>query len=380
MSTYSRVFSAPTQSFFLLGARGTGKSTFLKEQFEDATFIDLLSEKRYQRYLSNPGDFFDELSMLPPGSWVVVDEVQRLPQLLNEVHRLIENQKLQFVLSGSSARKLRRAGVNLLAGRALKCHMYPLLPTELGKDFDLKRVLQYGSIAIVWSAKNPTNTLEAYVETYVKEEIQAEGLVRNLPSFSRFLPIASLLHGQIINIASVARDAGISRAYVDDYITLLEDTLLGFRLPAFEAGLRVKERSKPKFYWIDPGLVQSINKRLDWNEQPRLGHLFEGWIVQTVRACVDYGGLADSLSYWSSSQSKRTEVDLLVHQGKDIIAIEIKYSPKVNRQDLAGLHAFSLKNVRRKIVVHTGDTSKQMEGIDILNVHDFIDTLQKGFS
>jgi predicted AAA+ superfamily ATPase len=167
-----------------------------------------------------------------PGQWIWVDEIQRLPNLLNEVHRFIEDRRQRFILTGSSARKLRRTGVNLLAGRALTQTMYPLLPAELGRDFDLDAVLRFGSLAIVWDADSKREVLEAYVQTYLKEEIQAEALARNVAGFSRFLPVAALFHGQALNASALARDAGVFRMTVSGYLDILEDTLLAFRLPA----------------------------------------------------------------------------------------------------------------------------------------------------
>ena len=202
---------------------------------------DLLDEGLYQALLTDPSLFASRLRAVKPGHWIWVDEVQRLPNLLNEVHRFIEDRRQRFILTGSSARKLRRTGVNLLAGRALTQTMYPLLPEELGRDFDLDAVLRFGSLAIVWDSDSRREVLEAYVQTYLKEEIQAEALARNLAGFSRFLPVAALFHGQTLNASALARDAGVSRMTVSGYLDILEDTLLAFRLPAYEGKLRVRE-------------------------------------------------------------------------------------------------------------------------------------------
>ena len=198
-----RILKAPKQSFFLLGPRGSGKSTWLRYMFPDAHIIDLLSEETYQRLLSNPGHFADELRSISTDRWVIVDEVQRLPHLLNEVHRFMEEKRLNFVLCGSSSRKLKRAGVNLLAGRALRLSMHPFVPEELGVQFDLEETMRYGAMPIVWDSTAKQETLTAYSQLYLKEEIQAEALVRNLPGFARFLPIAALFHGQIINVTNI---------------------------------------------------------------------------------------------------------------------------------------------------------------------------------
>jgi len=227
-----RIFKAPKQSFFLMGPRGSGKSTWLRATFPDAYVIDLLSERTYQRLLANPGQFADELRAVSADRWVIVDEVQRLPDLLNEVHRFIEEKRLRFVLCGSSARKLKRAGINLLAGRALHRAMHPFVPEELGARFDLEESLRYGVLPIVWDSTAREETLTAYAQLYLKEEIQAEALVRNLPGFARFLPLAALFHGQTINVSTISREAGLARTTAAGFLDILEETLLRFRLPA----------------------------------------------------------------------------------------------------------------------------------------------------
>ena len=250
-----RILNPPSQSFFLLGPRGTGKSTWLRALFPDAHLIDLLSEATYQGLLANPASLANQLRAVHPGKWVIIDEVQRLPALLNEVHRFIEQKRLKFVLCGSSARKLKRSGVNLLAGRALNRSMHPFVPEELGESFDVDNALQFGLLPIVWDSVEKSETLTAYAQLYLKEEIQAEALVRNLSGFARFLPIAALYQGQTLNVSNIAREAGIARTTVVGYLEILEETLLCFRLPAFEAKMRVRERKLFKWYWCDPGLV-----------------------------------------------------------------------------------------------------------------------------
>ena len=259
-NSYPRLISAPGQSFFLLGLRGVGKSTWARRQFPDALHIDLLDEARYQDYLADPSIFALDLQDAEPGSWVVVDEIQRLPNLLNEVHRHIEARQVNFALLGSSARKLKAAGVNLLAGRALHRTMHPLAPGELGDDFDLDAALDTGTIPLVWVADDRRAVLESYARFYLREEIRAEGLVRNLPGFARFLPVAALCHGEVVNVSSLARDCGVARTTVEGYLDILEDTLVVFRLPAFQPRLRARERRHPKLFWADPGLVRAVKK------------------------------------------------------------------------------------------------------------------------
>lgn len=224
-----------------------GKSTWARHELEGAHRFDLLDEALYQSLLAEPSLFADELRTIRRGSWVVVDEVQRIPGLLNEVHRFIEERKLRFALLGSSARKLKTAGANLLAGRAVKKQMFPFVPAGLASDFLLETVLRYGSIPLVWTSVDKKSVLETYVQMYLKEEIRNEALVRNLSGFLRFLPIAALFHGQVVNVSGVARDSGTPRTTVGGYLDILEDRLMKFRLPAYEAKLRVRESMGPRF-------------------------------------------------------------------------------------------------------------------------------------
>ncbi|MBI5507536.1 MAG: ATP-binding protein [Deltaproteobacteria bacterium] len=376
---YNRLMPPPRQSFFLLGPRGTGKTTYARAAFPKARRVDLLDETLYQGYLAEIGRFHGELAALPPGSWVIVDEVQRLPQLLNEVHRLIEDRRLKFVLTGSSARKLRRGGVNLLAGRALGKTLHPFVPAELGGDFDLERVLAVGTLPIVWDSEASEDTLRAYVQTYLKEEIKAEALVQNLSGFARFLPVAGLCHGQLLSVSAIARDAEVSRTTVNGFFGILEDTLIGFKLPAFAGRLRVREKRHPKFYFVDPGLARAVKGARGAVQAEERGALFEGWLAETLRAYNDYRGLYDDIAYWSPAEAKRTEVDFVLTRGREVIAIECKSAPRISTGDLAGLAAIAaLPAVKRRIAVYTGRTARRHDGIEILPVRDFIELLDRG--
>ena len=217
----ARLLDPPRQSFFLLGPRGSGKSTWVRHELPGAHRVDLLDQAIYHAYLARPGQFADEVRAVRPGTTVVVDEVQRIPTLLNDVHRFIEERRMRFVLCGSSARKLKQQGTNLLAGRALRRQLHPFVPAELGKAFDLEAALTHGTLPVIWQAPSPWDALAAYVQLYLREEIQAEALVRNLPGFVRFLPIAALFHGQTLNVASLARDAEVSRTTVTGYLEIL---------------------------------------------------------------------------------------------------------------------------------------------------------------
>jgi len=374
---YPRILQTPKASFFLFGPRGVGKSTWAKTHFVDAHRVDLLDESLYQSLLADPALFAAELRGLEPGSWVIVDEIQRLPSLLNEVHRFIEERKLRFVLLGSSARKLKVAGTNLLGGRALRKIMYPLLPEELGNDFDLKEVLRFGSLPVVWRSADRKEALNAYVQLYLREEIKSEALVRNLPGFARFLPIAGLFHGQMINVSNIARDAGIARTTVAGYLDILEDTLLTCRLPAFEGRLRVRERRHPKLYWIDPGLARGVKRQLGPVAAEERGPLFEGWVLNLLRAYAQRDEIYDEVYYWASAHGGNVEVDFLLQRGNDYMAIEAKSSQKYSSSHLVGLRAIAdLPRVVKRVLVYTGNRAlTSQEGILIWPAEKFADAV-----
>ena len=377
---YKRLTRAPRQSFFLLGVRGAGKSTWARRQFPDALRIDLLDEGRYQDYLVDPSLFAAELDAVPAGSWVVVDEIQRLPNLLNEVHRFIEDRQLRFALLGSSARKLKAAGVNLLAGRALRKVMHPLTPAELGRDFELEAALDTGTIPLVWVSEERRAVLESYVQLYLREEIRAEALVRNLPGFARFLPVAALYHGEVINVSGLARDCGVARTTVQGYLDILEDTLLAYRLPAFEARLRVRERRHPKLYWIDPGLVRAV-KRLRGPIAPEeRGALLEGWVLHLLRAHGEESDLYEEIHYWAPHPANRTEVDFLLRRGAELVAIEVKSGPRYHTGMLPGLRAIAeLPGVVRRVLVYGGRRSfRTQDGIEVWSIARLHRALEEG--
>jgi predicted AAA+ superfamily ATPase len=377
---YPRITRPPGDSFFLFGPRGVGKSTWSREQFSQAHRIDLLDERRYQDFLADPRIFADELRALRRGSWVVVDEVQRLPGLLNEVHRFIEERALRFVLLGSSARKLKTSGTNLLAGRALWKVMFPLLPEELGDEFDLDSVLRFGSIPLIWKARSRRQTLESYVRLYLREEVKAEALVRNLPGFVRFLPVAGLFHGQVINVSGIARDAGTARTTVSGYLEILEDTLLTSRLAAFEPRLRVRERKHPKLYWLDPGLVRSVKRQLGPLAAEERGSLFEGWVFTLLRAYAEERELYEEIFYWAPVQARGLEVDFLLRRGREALALEVKSANRFSRSWISGLKAIGeLPEVVRRIVVYTGrEELETPEGIEVWPVDTFLRHLERG--
>lgn len=376
---YERLTAAPKGSFFLFGVRGVGKSTWARDQFPNAYVIDLLDESRYQALLADPGLLALELRDLPPQRVIVLDEVQRAPALLNEVHRAIEASRRRFVLLGSSARRLKTATTNLLAGRATVRTMYPLAPAELGRDFDLERVLRFGSIPLVWQADDPRATLEAYVQLYVREEVRAEALVRNLPAFLRFLPVAALCHGQVINVAGLARDAATARTTVEGYVGILQDTLLATLLTAFEGRLRVRERRHPKLYWVDPGLARAAKRQLGPVGAEERGALLEGWIFTVLRAHNEQSKLFEEISYWAPVQARQTEVDFLLRRGREYLALEVKAQSRFARTQLSGLRAIAdLPGLARRVLVYLGDRRLRTEdGIEVWPLRALLDAVAR---
>ncbi len=378
-ASYARILELPRGSFFLFGPRGIGKSTWARRCLAHAKRFDLLDEGLYQDLLRNPLQFRDELRTLAKSSWVVVDEIQRIPSLLNEVHRSIEEFGLRFVLLGSSSRKLKTQGTNLLAGRAARKLMFPFTPQELGRDFRLEDQLRFGSIPLVFAAEDRIQALTSYVQLYLKEEIRAEALVRNLPAFARFLPVAALFHGQVINISNIARETATARMTVAGYLEILDDTLLTYRLPAFEARLRVRERKLPKLYWVDPGLVRAVKKQLGLVTDEERGPLFEGWVLTLLRTYAEVGELYDEVWYWSPSDSK-VEVDFLLRRGRSYLAIEVKSQRRVAALQLSGLKAIGeLKSVARRVLVYPGERDlKTQDGVEIWSIARFVQALAEG--
>jgi predicted AAA+ superfamily ATPase len=303
--------------------------------------------------------------------------VQRLPGLLNDVHRFIEERQLRFALLGSSARKLRAAGVNLLAGRALWREMFPLTPEEVG-GLDLEQALRIGALPLVLGAPEPQETLRAYVQLYLREEIKGEALVRNLPGFARFLPVAALCHGQTINISGLARDAGVARTTVEGYIQILEDTLLVRRLPAHTARLRVRERKHPKLYWVDAGIARAAKTAGGPLVPEERGALLEGYIHTLLVTYMAERELAQRIGYWSPGGSRDTEVDFLLTRSTEHCALEVKSATRVQPKHLVGLRAIApLPGLTRRVLVHLGERPGRTEdGIDLWPIETLLEALK----
>jgi len=336
---YSRILKPPKRkSFFLFGPRGTGKTTLVKTLFPSAVYFDLLEAELFNDLLANP-QRLDNLIPKNYKGWVIIDEVQRIPELLNEVHRLIEKRHLEFVLTGSSARKLKRSGQNLLAGRALTYAMHPLTAVELGKNFNLTHSLKFGQLPCAYKEKDPPAYLESYVQTYLKEEVQQEGLTRNLGAFSRFLEAASFSQGSELNISAVAQDCAVERKVVENYFTILEDLLIAYRLPVFAKRAKRRLAAHPKFYFFDVGLYRTLRPMgpLDMPEEAE-GIAFESLVFQELQAINDYLRLGYSIYYWKTAS--QMQVDFVLYGNGGIKAFEVKRTGKVKESMLSGLKSF----------------------------------------
>jgi predicted AAA+ superfamily ATPase len=375
---YTRVVTVPDHSFFLFGPRATGKTTWLRHHLGDALWFNLLLDDDYLPLLSSARALRERVEALPRGSWIVVDEVQRLPGLLNEVHDLISRHgdAYKFALSGSSARKLRRLDVNLLAGRVIERAMFPLVAREWGTKHDLDAVLRFGSLpGICAEERYRVDMLRAYVHTYLRQEIQQEALVKDLGSFHRFLEVAAVMHGQVVNHAAIARDAAVARTTVQRFFETLVDTLIGHLLPAWQPRARVRESAKPKFYFFDPGVVRAIR---DIADEPLFdtesGALLEGYVLHELRAAISYRGIGGQLRYWSTPGSK--EVDFVWIKGDRRVAVEVKssrrwrpeYAKTINELMEAGL-------ITRGFVVYRGKDRYRSGNVDGLSVEDFLEVI-----
>jgi len=365
--------------FFLLGPRGTGKTLWTQHQFPDALRIDLLDPAVHREFAARPERLRELVEGNPKSPQIVVDEVQKLPELLEVVHLLIERKTgQQFILTGSSARKLRRAGVNLLGGRALQISMHPYMAAELGRDFDLATALRLGMLPVVRAADDPRKSLDAYNGLYLREEVQMEGLVRNVGSFARFLEAMSFSHSAVLNLSNVARECQVNRKTVEGFLEVLEDLLLGFRLDVFSKRAKRELASHPKFYFFDAGVFRANRPAgpLDAPEEID-GAALEGLVAQHLRAWCDYRGGGHSLHYWQTRS--KVEVDFVVYGESGIVAVEVKNAAKIRPEDLRGLKAFGEDYPQsRRYLLYRGKERFLRDNILCLPCEEFLLSLVPG--
>lgn len=325
------------QSFFLFGPRGTGKSTWLRDQFPEAVYIDLLNSETYRLLLGDPHRLE---GMIPEGRQeVIVDEVQKIPDLLNEVHRLIESKKIRFIITGSSARKLKREGINLLAGRARQCFFHPLTCWELNKDFALLQALKYGLLPMSVTSTDPKEFLSSYVNTYLREEVQAEGLIRNLAAYSYFLEVATFSQASTLTMSRIASDVGVDAKVIASYFEVTEDLLLSIRLPVFSKKAKRRLKTHPKFFFFDCGVYRALRPKGPLDSDADIdGPLLETIFMQHYRALGEFCRWDQKLYYWKTAHN--VEVDFVSYGEEGLFAFEIKWSSVIRQEELDGLRLF----------------------------------------
>ena len=342
MELVRRLFTAPKESYFLFGPRGTGKSTWLRRNYPDALYIDLLEQEVFRKYLSGPERLGDAISGSRQANTVIVDEIQKVPSLLDEVHRLMESgsgKQVQFILTGSSARKLKRSGTDLLAGRAILKTLHPFMAAELGSRFQFAQSLEFGMLPLVLNSAEPIETLKTYASLYLREEVQSEGLVRNIGNFARFLEAMSFSHASQLNTSQVARECQINRKTVEGFVEVLEDLLLGFRLQPFTKRAQRKLVEHPKFYYVDVGVFRSLRPKGPLDSPEEIGGAcLEGLVAQHLRAWIAYSKGEKELYYWRTKAG--LEVDFILYGEDTFLAIEVKRSKIVSSKDVRSLRAF----------------------------------------
>jgi predicted AAA+ superfamily ATPase len=366
---------AENESIFLWGARQTGKSTLLQLLFPNTRYIDLLKSDEFERYNRRASLLREELSLLQENELIIIDEIQKIPELLDEVQWLMTNKNHRFILSGSSARKLRRSGVNLLGGRAIRKHLYPFVSAEI-PDFDLIKACNNGMMPRHYLVDDAGKRIHAYVGDYLQQEIKAEALTRNLKTFSRFMEIAALSNGEVVNYNNIASECGVSAPTVKEYFSILEETLIGYTIPAFTKNVKRRVILSPKFYYFDVGVANFLLKRKSLLPgSAEFGHAFEHFIIQEIIAYIGYSESQHSLSYWRTTSGY--EVDAVI--GNANFAIEIKSTEEVHSHHTRGLKAFSEEFPNSRLIIVSMDKNpRRMNEIDVLPAQNFLKMLWNG--
>ncbi|NGX31516.1 MAG: hypothetical protein K940chlam8_00887 [Chlamydiae bacterium] len=373
MKYIPRSMKIPKESFFLFGPRGTGKSTWIKHVFPYAHFINLLDAEEERIYSAKPERIHDFIKTLKKGSIVCIDEIQRVPTLLPIIHILIEERiGIQFILTGSSARKLRRSASDLLGSRALLHYMHPFSAYELGSSFSYSKAIQTGLIPIVWEAPNPLEKLRTYIALYLKEEVFAEGLVRQIGHFARFMEVASFSHGALLNTTQIARESQVKRQTVDNYLQILKDLLLAFTLPVFSRRAKRDLIKHEKFYYFDVGIFRQLRPRGPLDKEAELeGPALEGLVAQHLQAWTSSQIEPHQLSFWRTRTG--LEVDFVIYGPASFTAIEVKRSSILSPKDIRGLKAFKEEYPEAEcIVLYLGKTEMSYRGFLCVPVEKFL--------
>lgn len=374
---YSRLLMPPAEnSFFLFGPRGVGKTTWVKNNFPEAVYLDLLDSKIFNPLFADPSRIEEKIPENFTG-YVIIDEVQRIPELLNEAHRLIESRHYKFILTGSSARKLRRGGVNLLGGRAATFQMHPLTAVELAGDFNLTDCVKYGSLPSVFDHGDRESYLAGYIGSYLHQEVIQEGVSRNLSAFARFLEIASFSQGSVLNMSEVAREALVGRRMAEDYFCVLEDLLVGIRIPVFSKRAKRKLVSHSKFYFFDTGIYRTVRPIGPFDEPEMVGGIaLESLFMQNLRAINDYLKFGYDLYYYRTVAG--VEVDFVIYGEKGLKAFEIKSKKDVFSKDLTGLKTFREDYPTAKsYLLYGGNQKMYKQGIEIWPITEALLNLPK---
>lgn len=363
------------ESLFLWGARQTGKSTLLKMLFKDALVFDLLLADVYERFQRNAAQLREIVLASNPDRLVIIDEIQRIPALLNEVHWLMVNQNTRFILCGSSSRKILRSGANLLGGRALRYELYPLISYEIG-DFDLIRALNNGLLPRHYLASDPERLISAYIGSYLRDEILAEARIRNIHSFSRFLEAAAFSNGEIVNYTNIASDCGVSAPTIREYFQILEDTLTGRFLPAYRKKPKRRVIHAPKFYYFDVGIANYLLKRkMIVRGSEAFGKSFEHYIYHEIYSHSHYSGINYPLYYWRTAS--QIEVDFIL--GDNEVAVEVKGTAQASPRHIKGLQSFAAEyTVKRLILVSDDPLPRKIGSVTILPWKIFLEQLWSG--
>jgi uncharacterized protein len=373
LSFIQRVLDPGKDHFFLLGPRGTGKTAWCTHQYPEALRIDLLEPGTLRQFASRPERLVDLVIANAQRKQIVIDEIQKLPVLLEVVHLLIERKtKQQFVLTGSSARKLRRQGVNLLGGRAAQRHLYPYLACELGKQFKINKALKFGLLPVVWAADDPSAILHAYNGLYLHEEVQMEGLVRNVGGFARFLEAMSFAHGLVLNLSNVAREAEVSRKTVEGYLEILEDLMLGFRIDVFTKRAKRELASHPKFYFFDTGIFRINRPAGPLDSSTELdGAALEGLVAQHLRTWCEYSSGRHRLHYWQTRA--QVEIDFIVYGESGLYAFEVKNTARVRPEDLRALERFGADYPQsQRYLIYRGRDRLERNGVLCIPCDEFL--------
>jgi uncharacterized protein len=368
-----RFFRAPANSFFIFGPRGTGKSTWLKKTFPDAYLIDLLDDETFRNHIAQPERIKHIVEANPKIKQYIIDEVQKAPTMLNSIHKLIEeNKTLQFILTGSSARKLRHGGVNLLAGRAILTNFHPFMASELEADFSLEVALKNGLIPLILSANEPDKTMATYITLYLKEEVKEEGLVRDIGTFARFLEAISFSHGSVLNLSNIARECQVSRKIVENYLSIIIDLLLGYTVPVFTKRAKRAMTAQPKFYLFDSGVYNHLRPKGPLDSHDEIGGIaLEGLILQHLKAWCDYSEGQIKSYYWRTRGG--SEVDFILYGERCFRAIEVKNTKQIHPKSLKSLKVFLNDYPEASaLILYRGSEKLKLDKITCWPVDEFL--------